>query len=63
MEAMGLEPGERVEYGTAYKRHVIEFDIVSAKRIGECGKRIYPLVKHLPRGQTKVGKMLMKYFC
>lgn len=62
MQAMGLEPGERVSYGRIYRREV-DFDIPAARRVANCARRFWSFVKKLPRGRVKVGGALVRYFC
>jgi hypothetical protein len=62
MRAMGLGPGERVQYGRVYRRRG-DFDIAAARRLGECARRLYPWIQYFPRGRTQIGRMLMGWFC
>jgi SAM-dependent methyltransferase len=62
MSAMGLQPGERVSYGRVYKRSGV-YDVLSARRVAGCAKRIWPLVEKLPRGRAKLGSTLVNWFC
>jgi len=62
MQAMGLQPGERVSYGRVYRREV-HFDIPAARKIANCAKKLWPLVQKLPRGRTKIGGALVRYLC
>lgn len=59
IQAMGLEPNQRVEYGMAYVRHG-ELDQVSARDVASRARRIYSLLKYLPKGRARVGGMIMK---
>jgi hypothetical protein len=63
MKAMGLDPEEKVGYGRAYRRVDTQLNIAAARKVGDCAKRLYPWVRHLPRGQTKIGDLLMRGFC
>jgi hypothetical protein len=63
VQAMGLQPGERVGYGRAFRRTASDFDIDAARQVGNCAKRLYPFVRILPRGQALIGKLLMRGFC
>jgi len=63
MQTMGLQPGERVGYGRAFRRTASDFDIAAARRVGDCAKRLYPVVRLLPRGQARIGNLLTRSFC
>lgn len=58
MCAMGLHPQEIVRYGRAYRRTGI-LDEEAAKPVEALARRIYPIVKPLPRGRSRVGRALM----
>jgi SAM-dependent methyltransferase len=62
MQAMGLEPQEKVAYGRSYLRRG-DLSVRAALKRDQCGRTIYPLVAWLPRGQARVGKILMEVFC
>lgn len=62
MRAMGLQPGERVSYGRFYRREG-NFDVPAARRIANRGKRLWPMVRKLPRGRAKIGGVLVRNFC
>lgn len=62
MEAMGLVPGERVQYGRVYRRQG-EFDMAVARKVAECGRKLYPWIQRLPRGRARAGRLLMRIFC
>jgi len=63
MQAMGLQPGERVGYGRAFRPTTSVFNIDAASRLGDCAKSLYPVVRLLPRGQARIGNLLMRSFC
>jgi len=62
MRAMGLEPGETVQYGRAYRWRG-ELDVPAARRIGNCGRKLYPWIQRLPKGRTRIGRALTAWFC
>jgi len=62
MEAMGLVPGQRVQYGRAYRRQG-EFDVAAARKAAQCGQKVYPWIQRLPRGRARAGRFLMHFFC
>jgi hypothetical protein len=62
MQAMGLKPDERVQYGRSYKRQG-EFDVQAARRCAELARKLYPWVQYLPRGRVKIGGLLARLFC
>ena len=62
MRAMRLQPAERVSYGRVYRREA-DFDILAARRIANCAKRLWPLLQKLPRGRAKIGGALVRYLC
>lgn len=62
MTNMGLEPGERVQYGRVYRR-AGELDVSAARRVGECARRLYPWIRYLPKGQALLGRTLIHAFC
>lgn len=62
MEAMGLQPNERVSYGRVYRRQG-GFDVAAARKIAECGRKLYSLIQWLPRGRARIGRLVMNWFC
>ena len=62
MRVMGLEPGETVVYGRAYRR-TGEFDVPAARRIGECARKLHPWIRRIPKGKTRIGRGLVRVFC
>lgn len=60
MKAMGLTPGEPVAYGRAYYRAGPRLDVDTARRVGERARRLHPLLRRLPRGQARAGRLLMR---
>jgi hypothetical protein len=62
MRAMGLEPAETVLYGRAYRR-AGEFDVPSARRVGECARKLYPWIQRIPRGKARIGRGLVRALC
>lgn len=63
MKTMGLEPEEKVGYGRAYRRVVTEYNLDKARKVDECSKSLFPLVKYLPLGQAEAGKLLVSLLC
>jgi hypothetical protein len=61
MQKMGLEPGERVQYGRSYKRNGA-LDVNAARKMAARAELIYPLIRHLPRGRARLGELVMKLF-
>lgn len=59
MHAMGMKPGERVRYGRAYE-HTGSLDEQAARHAERYARNVFPLVKFLPKGRTKLGKMLVR---
>ena len=59
MCAMGLQPQEKVGYGRAYRRTGI-LDEEAAKPVEALARRVYPIVKPLPRGRSRVGGALLR---
>lgn len=59
MQAMGLVPGDRLQYGRAYRR-TGSLDVQAARKLGERAKRLYPLIRNLPRGRAWLGAMAMQ---
>lgn len=59
MQAMGLMHGPRVQYGHAYRR-TGPLDLVAARRMSNRAQRLYPLIRHLPRGRARFGAFAMK---
>jgi SAM-dependent methyltransferase len=62
MARLGLRPGPRVGYGRAYIR-LVDLDVSRARKVAACARRLYPWIEKLPRGKTKLGKLLMPVFC
>lgn len=62
MQAMGLQPEERVVYGRSYRREGV-INVAAARQKGECSRRIYPLISWLPRGKARVGQILLQILC
>lgn len=62
MRAMNLDPCDVVGYGRAYSRHY-PIDLLAAREVGDCSKKVYPLVSWLPRGKNLIGRLLMKILC
>ena len=65
MKAMGLAPGEKVQYGRAYRRVGNpsvrgSLNINAARLVADRGRKIWPWVSRLPRGRVKAGQLLMK---
>jgi len=61
MQAMGLEPEEKVAYGRSYRREGV-INVPAAREKGEYSRKIYPLVSWLPRGKARAGQMFMQTF-
>ncbi|MDP2178678.1 class I SAM-dependent methyltransferase [Methylicorpusculum sp.] len=61
MQAMGLAPAERVQYGRAYQR-MGALDLPAASKIGERARSLYTWVRHLPRGRAHMGALILKLF-
>jgi hypothetical protein len=59
MQAMGLQPLEKVQYGRAYARSGY-LDEESARRAETLARRVYPWVQPLPKGRTKLGQLLVQ---
>ena len=62
MQAMGLQPEEKVGYGRSYRR-TGALNVPAGREKGECSRKIYPLVAWLPRGKVRAGQFLMQIFC
>ena len=60
MCAMGLQPQEKVGYGRAYGRIGI-LDKEAAKHVEALARRVYPIVKPLPRGRSRAGRALIRF--
>jgi hypothetical protein len=61
LNALGMEPCERVRYGRAYRRTGM-LDLVAARKTGELARRMYRFLRYLPRGRTRLGSIAMKLF-
>ena len=61
MSAMGLVPKERVQYGRAYLRSG-NLNAISARKAALWSKRLFPLIRLLPRGKTRIGSFLINVF-
>lgn len=59
MQAMGLQPQGRVQYGRAYKR-TGQLDEPLARRAEALARRVYPWVQPLPKGRSLAGRVLMR---
>lgn len=59
MQALGLKPGERVGYGRSYLRDAYCFDVDAARQIEDHARRVHRLVRLLPLGRARIGKLLM----
>lgn len=59
MDAMGLQPRERVLYGRAYKYEGF-LDEEAAYRADALACSVYTWVQPLPKGRTRVGRALMR---
>ena len=59
MQAMGLQPQEKVQYGRAYER-TGQIDERLARRAEALARRVYPWVQTLPKGRSHVGRALMR---
>lgn len=59
LNAMGMKPGERVQYGRAYRR-TGSLDLAAARKIGDRARILYPFLRHVPRGRRRLGAMTMK---
>ena len=57
---MGLQPQEKVGYGRAYRRTGI-LDEEAAKPVEALARRVYPIVKPLPRGRSRAGRALIRF--
>jgi len=62
MRAMGLEPGEAVVYGRAYRR-AGELNVSAARRVGECARKLHPWIQRIPKGKTCIGRWLTHALC
>ena len=64
MRAMGLVPGERVQYGRAYRR-LGELDVPAARKVAECARKLHPWIQRLPKGLgwARAGRALIHWFC
>lgn len=58
MRTLGLAPGAAVAYGRAYSR-AGDLTEVSARDTDACARKLHPWVSLLPRGRTRVGRLLM----
>jgi hypothetical protein len=61
LAAMGMVPGDRVQYGRAYRR-TGPLDLAAARKMGERAKRLYPMIRNLPRGRARLGAFVMRIF-
>lgn len=59
MQAMGLQPQEKVQYGRAYKR-TGQLDEPLARHAEALARRVYPWVQPLPKGRSHAGRALMR---
>lgn len=59
MQALGLMPGDRVRYGHAYRR-IGPLNLAAARKAGELAHRLYPIIRHIPRGRTLLGHVALK---
>lgn len=55
MKAMGLQPGERVRYGRAYKR-LGKLDEAAARSAEALAQQVYPWFRLIPKGRSRLGK-------
>lgn len=62
MQAMGLQPEEKVVYGRSY-RCKGSLNVPAAREKAECSRKIYPIVSWLPRGEARAGRILLQLFC
>jgi hypothetical protein len=59
MRAMGLQPQERVRYGRSFQR-MGRLDEPAARSVEVLAKRIYPVIKLLPKGHAQIGRSVMR---
>jgi hypothetical protein len=59
MQAMGMQPLERVCYGRAYQR-TGSLDEQAARRVEALARRLHPWLKLLPKGRSKAGHSLIQ---
>jgi len=59
LTAMGLKSVERVSYGRAY-RYAQDINLSAARQAEKFARKLYPLLKLLPRGRARTGRLLMK---
>lgn len=62
MQAMGLVPTKKVAYGRSYRRQG-KLDMIAARKKADCGRKLFPWVSWLPRGQRTAGRIIMRIFC
>jgi hypothetical protein len=59
MEAMGLQPLGQVHYGRVYRR-CGALDQSAARKMEALARRVFSVVRRLPKGRVKVGKVMMR---
>ena len=59
MEAMGLQPLVHVQYGRVYRRSG-DLDVSSARKMEALARNVFPVVRRLPKGRVKVGRVMMR---
>ncbi|MCP4953674.1 MAG: class I SAM-dependent methyltransferase [Proteobacteria bacterium] len=62
LKAMGLVSGEVVQYARVYQR-IGELDEAAARKISESARMLYPYIRRLPKGRTRIGQILVYAFC
>jgi len=62
MQAMGLQPGERVSYGRSYQCFA-ELNIPAARKTAERARKLWPLFQKLPRGRARIGSSFVRLLC
>ena len=61
MQAMGLTIGKRVQYGRAYQ-HTGTLNLTNARKIEERARRLYALIRLIPKGKERIGSLALKLF-
>ncbi|MEP1469841.1 MAG: methyltransferase domain-containing protein [Halieaceae bacterium] len=61
MRALGLVPGDRVEYARAYRR-LEKLDVAEARKVGDFARRLYPWFQYLPGHGKLIGEVLLGAF-
>lgn len=60
MSSMGLKPQDQIRYGRVYQRTGLVNE-AAAKQVEDLSMNLYPWIRLLPKGQSRIGKTLLQF--